>query len=687
MSSQFERITITAALPYANGPKHIGHLAGAYLPADVYARFYRQKGKDILFVCGSDEHGTAIANQALKENTRPRAIIDKYHELNKKSFESLGISFDIFHRTSEPIHHETASEFFTLLYNKGVFQEIESEQFYDEKNQQFLADRYIKGTCPKCGNPDAFGDQCEKCGTSLSPEELINPVSTLSGEKPSKKLTRHWYLPLDKYEDWLREWILEGHKSDWKPTVYGQCKSWIDAGLHPRAVTRDLDWGVKVPLPNADGKVLYVWFDAPIGYISATRQWAKDHNKDWELYWKDKNTRLLHFIGKDNIVFHCIIFPVMLHAAGDYVLPDNVPANEFMNLEGDKMSTSRNWSIEMHEYLEDFPDKPDVLRYCLLTNLPETKDSEFTWKDYKDKNNNELVAILGNFVNRTLVLTQKYYEGKVPAIHESGEQETILLKELAEVSGRMEEALESFRIREALFAMMNLARAGNKYLADTEPWKLIKTDERKVQTILNLSLQVCANLAILMEPFLPFTSSKLFSMLGVNKLNWGDAGKHDLLSTGHGIQSAELLFEKLDDSIIEIQLQKLHLKSQSNAKGVEVGQTETMPQKEETSFDDFSKMDIRIATVLEAERVPKTDKLLKLLIDTGIDQRTIVSGIAQYYTPEEMIGKKVTILANLAPRKIKGIESKGMILMAENSKGELSVVSPERDSDNGSTVK
>jgi methionyl-tRNA synthetase len=683
MSRQFKRTTITAALPYANGPKHIGHLAGAYLPADVYARFLRLQKKDVIFVCGSDEHGTAIANQAMKENTTPRAIIDKYHALIEESFKKLGISFDIYHRTSDPLHHKTASEFFTALNNKGIFKEETTEQYFDSEKNVFLADRYIVGTCPKCGYDHAYGDQCERCGSSLSPEELINPHSVLSGKTPEKRSTKHWYLPLDKYEGWLRGWILEGHKNDWKVNVYGQCKSWIEAGLQPRAVTRDLDWGVPVPLPDADGKVLYVWFDAPIGYISATRAWAEKTGKNWEDYWKSEDTRLLHFIGKDNIVFHCIIFPVMLHAEGSYILPENVPANEFMNLEGDKMSTSRGWSIEMHEYLEDFPNKPDVLRYYLISNAPETKDSEFTWKDYQAKNDNELVAIFGNFVNRTFVLMQKYYEGKVPEYDAvKGPSEIQLERELERIPLALAHSMELFRFREALAEAMNLARAGNKYLADNEPWKLIKTAPEKVAQIMNYSVQICANLALLFEPFLPFISEKLYNMLKISTLSYSDAGRTDLVPAGHQIGEPEFLFEKIDDSVVEAQLKKL-----LDKKAGLLPKPTAEAQHGETSYDEFSKMDIRVVTILEAERVPKTDKLMKLKVDTGFDQRTIVSGIAQYYTPEQLVGQQVSMLVNLAPRAIKGIESRGMILMASDPDGKLSLVQPDKGVSNGAIIK
>lgn len=676
----FKRHTVTAALPYANGPVHIGHLAGCYLPADIYVRYLRSKGADVKFICGSDEHGVPITIKAKKEGVTPQQVVDKYHKIMGDSFKEFGISFDIYSRTSSKTHHETASEFFKTLYDKGVFQEEVTEQYFDEKANQFLADRYIIGTCPKCGNENAYGDQCEKCGTSLSPTELINPRSTLSGEKPVLKKTKNWFLPLDKMQPQIEAYI-DSHK-EWKSNVYGQCKSWLNAGLQPRAMTRDLDWGVKVPIPDAEGKVLYVWFDAPIGYISAT----KDLTPDWEKYWKDKESKLVHFIGKDNIVFHCIIFPAMLMAEGSYILPENVPANEFLNLEGDKISTSRNWAVWLHEYLLEFKDKQDVLRYTLCANAPETKDNDFTWKDFQAKNNNELVAILGNFVNRTLVLTHKYYEGKVPDAAEYTKSDVLLLDEISKYPAKIAASIEQYRFREALGELMNLARMGNKYLADNEPWNLIKTDAKRVQTIMNLSLQISANLAVLMEPFLPFTAKKLSSMLKLNEgLKWNDATRTNLLLTGHQIDTASLLFEKVEDETITAQVQKLEDSKKQNALD-NVAAVE--PSKAETSFDDFSKMDIRIGTILEAERVPKTDKLLKLLIDTGIDKRTVVSGIAGFYKPEDIIGQQVSILVNLAPRKIKGIESRGMILMAENNKGELSFVAPTRaDINNGGAVK
>ncbi len=690
MNKEFKRYTVTAALPYANGPKHIGHLAGAYIPSDVYVRYLRSIGKDVVFVCGSDEHGTAIPNQALKENTTPQAIIDKYDAQIKDCFHKLGMSFDIYHRTSDPLHHQTSQEIFLNLYNKGLLTEETSEQYYDDKANVFLADRYIIGTCPKCGNPNAYGDQCEKCGSTLSPRELINPRSTLTGNAPVLKSTKHWYLPLQDYEKWLGEWILKSHKEDWKVNVYGQCKSWIDAGLQPRAMTRDLDWGIKVPLPDAEGKVLYVWFDAPIGYISATRalfeeladgkkKYSTPHRDfkgakkdDWKTYWQDKDTKLVHFVGKDNIVFHCIIFPIMLHATGEYILPDNVPANEFMNLEGDKMSTSRGWSIEMHEYLADFPDKPDVLRYALLTNLPETKDSEFTWKDFQAKNNNELVAIFGNFVNRALVLTQKYFENRIPTRGELADVDKKVLQELKEFPARIGASIELYRFREATANFMDLARLGNKYLAETEPWKLAKTDMARVGTILNIALQIAASLAITVEPFLPFTSQKLSTMLGLGKLSWSSAGADDLLKENHSLGTPTLLFEKIEDEVIEAQIKKLL----DSKKATELANQPAIPAKAEVTFDEFSKMDIRIGKILTAERVEKSKKLLKLSVDTGIDTRTVMSGIAEHFSPEEIIGKQVTILVNLAPRKIMGVESQGMILMAEDKDGKLRMIQP-----------
>ncbi len=691
---------VSAALPYANGPKHIGHLAGAYIPADVYVRYLRLKGEDVVFVSGSDEHGTAIPNQALKENTTSRAIIDKYDALIRSCFQKLGMSFDIYHRTSEPIHHQTSQEFFLLMHRKGLLTEETSEQYFDEEAKVFLADRYIVGTCPRCGHTNAYGDQCEKCGSTLSPRELIDPRSTLSGKAPVLRPTKHWYLPLDQYEGWLKEWILISHKEDWKTNVYGQCKSWIDAGLQSRAMTRDLDWGIKVPLPGADGKVLYVWFVAPIGYISATRalfQEMADHQKefatpqrdfgkvqkdDWKKYWQDEETKLVHFIGKDNIVFHCIIFPIMLHASGEYILPDNVPANEFMNLEGDKMSTSRGWSIEMHEYLEDFPDKPDVLRYALLTNLPETKDSEFTWKDFQAKNNNELVAILGNFVNRALVLTQKYFDNKVPGAGTWTSVDEKAIADLKEFPSRIAASIEGYRFREATALMMDLARTGNKYLAETEPWKLAKTDLERVGTILNLAIQISANIAIVIAPFLPFTSKKLKEMLNSENFNWDKSGQVNLLKKGHALGEPRLLFEKIEDEVIAAQIKKLNDKKNA----MELTALPVDPAKPEVSFEDFSKMDIRIGKIVKAEHVEKSKKLLKLQVDTGIDVRTVMSGIAEFFSPEELMNKQVTILVNLAPRKIMGVESQGMILMAADKDGSLRLLQPSEVVSPGSMV-
>ena len=681
--SKFKRTTVTSALPYANGPIHIGHLAGVYIPADIYVRYLRSKGEDVIFIGGSDEHGVPITIKARQQGVSPQFIVDKYHKMIKDAFKKFGISFDIYSRTSNKVHHETASDFFTTLYDKGEFIEKTSLQYYDEESQHFLADRYITGTCPNCHFDRAYGDQCENCGTSLSPDDLINPKSVLSGNIPVKKETKHWYLPLDKYEPWLREWIIEGHKDDWKVNVYGQCKSWIDQGLQPRAVTRDLDWGVKVPLAEAVGKVLYVWFDAPIGYISATKEWAAQHGKDWKLYWKDNETRLIHFIGKDNIVFHCIIFPAMLKHEGSFILPDNVPAFEFMNLEGEKISTSRNWAVWLHEYLSDFPEKQDVLRYVLCANGPETKDSDFTWEDFQSRNNSELLAIFGNFVNRTLILTQKYFDDKVPAIEDLNDYDKSVLAEIKEYPMKVGSSLENFRFREALNELMNLARLGNKYLTDSEPWKLIKTDEERVKTILNISLQICANLSVLSKPFLPFTAEKLSKMMNLKGLDWKDAGRADLLTEGHLLNEPSYLFEKIEDSAIEAQVQKLMETKQNNLQNNRV----VKPAKENVTYDDFSKLDLRVATVLEAERVPKTDKLLKLKIDTGFDQRTVISGIAGFYEPEDLIGKKICMIVNLAPRKIRGIESSGMILSAEDSNGNLSMIAPTKDFHNGSEIK
>jgi methionyl-tRNA synthetase len=674
----FKRYLVTSALPYANGPIHIGHLAGVYIPSDIYTRYLRMKGVDVISVCGSDEHGVPITLKARKEGVSPQEIVDRYHTMNKKAFEDFGISFDIYSRTSNKVHYETALGFFKTLYDKGEFTEKTSEQYYDEEAGCFLADRYIMGTCPHCGNENAYGDQCEKCGTSLSPNELINPHSTVSGGKPVLRETLHWYLPLDKYEPWLRKWILEDHK-EWKVNVYGQCKSWLDQGLQPRAVSRDLDWGVPVPVEGAKGKVLYVWFDAPIGYISAT----KELTPQWEKYWKDEETKMVHFIGKDNIVFHCIIFPAMLKAEGSYILPENVPANEFLNLENEKISTSRNWAVWLHEYLEDFPGKQDVLRYSLCANAPETKDNDFTWKDFQSRNNNELVAILGNFVNRTLVLTNNYYGGKVPERGKTDSNDDSVLNDITRFKENVETCIETYRFREALKEAMNLARLGNKYLADAEPWKVIKTNPERVKTIMNISLQITANLTIICEPFLPFSMEKLRMLINLNELKWEYAGKSDLLAPGHVINKPELLFEKIEDEEITRQVDKLLATKKAN----EETNTKATPGKESVTFDDFTKIDIRTATILEAEKVPKTTKLLKLKIDTGIDIRTIVSGIAEYYDPETIIGKQISIVANLEPRKIKGIESKGMILMAEDKSGKLVIVAPADKVSNGSMIK
>ncbi len=676
--SQFKRTLITTALPYANGPIHIGHLAGVYVPADIYARYLRLKNEDVIMIGGSDEHGVPITLKAKNEGVTPQDIVDRYHRVIKDSFEKFGISFDVYSRTSSQIHHETASEIFRKLYDTGKLIERTSEQYFDEENQQFLADRYIIGTCPKCGFERAYGDQCESCGTSLSPTELINPTSTISGNQPVLKETKHWYMPLNEYEPWLVDWILEGHK-EWKPNVYGQVKSWIDSGLQPRAVTRDLDWGVPVPVEGTEGKVLYVWFDAPIGYISAT----KELTGDWEKYWKDPETRMLHFIGKDNIVFHCIIFPAMLKAEGTYNLPDNVPANEFLNLEGDKISTSRNWAVWLHEYLEDFPGKEDVLKYVLTANAPETKDNDFTWKDFQTRNNSELVAILGNFVNRALVLTQKYYDGVVPALGELSDYDKETLAEIGKIKTEVEKSIDNFRIRESLKNAMDLARLGNKYLADEEPWKVIKTNAERVKTVMNICLQITANLTICLEPFLPFSMDKLRGFLNFGKMDWAMLGNTELLPAGHKVNTPELLFEKIEDSTIEAQIQKLLDTKKAN----EAAGAKAKPAKDNCSFDDFMKIDIRTGTVLEAELVPKTKKLMKLKIDTGIDQRTVVSGIAEYYKPEEVIGRQVSILVNLEPRVLKGIESQGMILMAEDADGSLKFVSPVEKVKNGSEVK
>ena len=679
MAKEFKRYLVTSALPYANGPVHIGHLAGVYIPSDIYTRYLRLKGCDVISVCGSDEHGVPITIKARKEGVTPQQIVDRYHNLIKKSFEGLGMSFDIYSRTSSATHAATASEFFRKLYDEGKFIEKTSMQYYDEEAQTFLADRYIVGTCPKCGNERAYGDQCEKCGSTLSPDELIDPHSAVSGSVPVKRETKHWYLPLDQYEGFLREWILDGHK-EWKTNVYGQCKSWLDGGLQPRAVSRDLDWGIPVPVEGAEGKVLYVWFDAPIGYISNTKELLPD---SWETWWKDPETRLIHFIGKDNIVFHCIVFPAMLKAEGSYILPDNVPSNEFLNLEGDKISTSRNWAVWLHEYLADFPGKQDVLRYVLTANAPETKDNDFTWKDFQARNNNELVAVYGNFVNRAMVLTQKYFDGRVPAQGSLTDYDKETLKEFADVKAEVEKLLDVFKFRDAQKEAMNLARIGNKYLADTEPWKLAKTDMERVGTILNISLQLVANLAIAFDPFLPFSSEKLRKMLNMDTFEWSELGKDNLLPVGHQLNKPELLFEKIEDATIEAQVQKLLDTKKAN----EEANYKANPIRPNIEFDDFTKLDIRVGTILECQKVPKADKLLQFKIDDGLETRTIVSGIAKHYQPEELVGKQVCFIANLAPRKLKGIVSEGMILSAENNDGSLAVIMPGREVKPGSEVK
>ena len=679
MEKKFKRTTVTSALPYANGPVHIGHLAGVYVPADIYVRYLRLKKEDVLFIGGSDEHGVPITIRAKKEGVTPQDVVDRYHYLIKKSFEEFGISFDVYSRTTSKTHHQLASDFFKTLYNKGEFIEKTSEQYYDEEAKTFLADRYITGECPHCHSEGAYGDQCEKCGTSLSPTDLINPKSAISGSKPVMKETKHWYLPLDKHEGWLRQWILEDHK-EWRPNVYGQCKSWLDMGLQPRAVSRDLDWGIPVPVEGAEGKVLYVWFDAPIGYISNTKELLPD---SWETWWKDPETRLLHFIGKDNIVFHCIVFPAMLKAEGSYILPDNVPSNEFLNLEGDKISTSRNWAVWLHEYLADFPGKQDVLRYVLTANAPETKDNDFTWKDFQARNNNELVAVYGNFVNRAMVLTQKYFDGCVPAQGELTDYDKETLKEFADVKAEVEKLLDVFKFRDAQKEAMNLARIGNKYLADTEPWKLAKTDMERVGTILNISLQLVANLAIAFDPFLPFSSEKLRKMLNMDTFEWSELGKDNLLPVGHQLNKPELLFEKIEDATIEAQVQKLLDTKKAN----EEASYKANPIRTNIEFDDFTKLDISVGTILECQKVPKADKLLQFKIDDGLETRTIVSGIAKHYKPEELVGKQVCFIANLAPRKLKGIVSEGMILSAENNDGSLAVIMPEREVKPGSEVK
>jgi methionyl-tRNA synthetase len=685
---QKNKYTVTAALPYANGPLHLGHIAGVYLPSDIFTRFLRMKNHDVTFICGSDEHGAAITLRAKKEGTTPKEIVDKYNKIIGQAFNDFDISFDIFHRTSAQIHHETAQDFFKVLEEKDHFTKETSQQYYDEEFHQFLADRYISGKCPNCGNEEAYGDQCEKCGSALSPTDLINPKSTLSGKTPIMRETSHWYLPMQRHEEWLKDWIKEGElggvqqhdASKWRNQVIGQCMSWIDNGLRPRAMTRDLDWGIKVPVKGGDGKVLYVWMDAPIGYISATKQWAIDNNKNWEDYWTG-DRKLVHFIGKDNIVFHAIIFPILLRSYEGLILPDNVPAYEFLNLEGDKFSTSKNWAVWLHEYLESYPEKVDELKYVLTAIAPETKDSEFTWKEYQTRINSELADILGNFVNRALVLTQKYYDGAVPEVGEFSDYDQEVLAEMAAIPDRISKLIYAYKLREAQSEAMNLARLGNKYLADMEPWKLIKDEKntKRVQTIMNIALQITANLSIVLQPFLPATASKISTFLNYSNDQWSAAGQHNLLSAGQPTAKPSILFQKIEDTMVEKEIEKL------NASKTNVPQFE--PKKEEASFDDFTKMDIRVGTILEAEKIKKADKLLKLLVDTGLDKRTIVSGIAKYYTPQEVIGKKVTVLLNLAPRKIRGVESQGMILMAENDKGELSFVVPEKEFHPGADIR
>lgn len=679
MNKNFKRTTVTAALPYANGPVHLGHMAGVYVPADIYVRYLRLKKRDVLFVGGSDEHGVPITIRAKKEGITPQDVVDRYHKLIKDSFKEFGISFDIYSRTTSETHKEVASDFFKKLYEKGEFVEKTSEQYYDEEAKTFLADRYITGECPHCHAEGAYGDQCESCGTSLNPTDLINPKSVISGGKPSMKETKHWYLPLDKHEEWLSKWILEDHK-EWRPNVYGQCKSWLDMGLQPRAVSRDLSWGIPVPLADAEGKVLYVWFDAPIGYISNTKELLPD---SWETWWKDSETRLVHFIGKDNIVFHCIVFPAMLKAEGSYILPDNVPSNEFMNLEGDKISTSRNWAVWLHEYLKDFPGKQDVLRYVLTANAPETKDNDFTWKDFQAHNNSELVGIYGNFVNRALVLTHKYFEGKVPAIANLTDYDKETLAEFSSIKEKIEGYLEDFKFRYAQREAMNLARIGNKYLADTEPWKVAKTDMSRVATIMNISLQLVANLAIAFEPFLPFSSKKLRALIQVDSFEWDELGSTSLLKEGHQLSKPELLFDKIEDEEIEIQIERLRKIKEENDKM----NHKANPIKPNIEFDDFLKLDMRVGTVLECVKVPKTDKLLQFKIEDGLNQRTIVSGIAEFYKPEDLVGKQVCFIANLAPRKLRGVLSEGMILSTEDSDGNLVLLQPKKEVTPGSEIK
>lgn len=683
MNKEIKRYTVTAALPYTNGPVHIGHLAGVYVPADVYVRYLRSRGRDVAFICGSDEHGVPITIKAKKEGITPQQVVDKYNKIIKDSFAAFGISFDNYSRTSAAVHHRTASDFFRRLYDEGKFIEETSSQYYDAVAQQFLADRYITGTCPKCGAEGAYGDQCEKCGSTLSPQELIDPKSALSGETPILKETTHWYLPLEKYEDWLREWILEGHKGDWKPNVLGQVKSWLDDGLRPRAVTRDLDWGIPVPVEGAEGKVLYVWFDAPIGYISSTKEWAEREGKDWEPYWKSDDTKLVHFIGKDNIVFHCIIFPSMLRAHGDYILPENVPANEFLNLEGNKLSTSKNWAVWLNEYLEEFPGKQDVLRYALIATAPETKDNDFTWKDFQGRNNSELVAILGNFINRALVLTQKYYGGVVPSGENLTDEDKATLEEMRSYPEKIALSIEKYRFREAAAEMMNLARLGNKYLAENEPWKVVKTDPVRTESIMYTALQIAASLTTMCEPFVPFAAEKLAQMMNIVAPCWDEvASKEILIPTGHKIGEVSLLFEKIEDEAIDFQLQKLEKARMENIAAAKAKE----PAKEVIAYDDFAKMDIRAGTILAAEKVAKAKKLLKLTIDTGLDVRTVVSGIAESFSPEDVVGRRVCVLVNLAPREIRGITSNGMILMTEYPDGRLEFVAPTGDVSNGSAI-
>lgn len=679
-----KRYTITAALPYTNGPIHIGHLAGVYVPSDIYARYLRLQGNDVAFMCGSDEHGVAISMKAKKEGITPQQVIDKYDGIIRQSFIDFGISFDNYSRTSSKIHHDTAQEFFRKLYDNNDFIEEVTEQLYDAKANQFLADRFVTGTCPRCDNPEAYGDQCERCGSTLNATDLINPKSTITGETPILKSTKHWFLPLNRYSDFLTEWILKGHKNDWKPNVYGQVKSWIDAGLEPRAVTRDLDWGIDVPVEGAEGKKLYVWFDAPIGYISATKEWAAREGKNWEDYWKKDDTKLVHFIGKDNIVFHCIIFPAMLKAEGTYILPDNVPANEFLNLEGNKLSTSKNWAVWLHEYLQDFPDKQDVLRYALTANAPETKDNDFTWKDFQARNNNELAAVFGNFINRVVVLTNKYYNGIVPAQNELSEVDEQVLAELKAYPAVISSSIERYRFREAQGELMNVARLGNKYLADEEPWKMVKTDAGRVQTQMYVALQIAAALRVLSEPFLPFTVNKLATILNLPKLDWNTVSEtSDLLPAGHQIGEAQILFAQIEDAEIQKQIDKLEATKTSNA----MENKATEPQKATATFEDFAKLDLRVGTIVEAEKMPKANKLLVLKVDTGLDTRTIVSGIAEHFSPEEVIGKRVTVLINLAPRALRGVESEGMILMTNNAEGKLVFVNPDADGvDNGALI-